>query len=808
MDNSVLTFVEYNIAGNALRAYYDADGKLVFVLDSTVDDRKPNVLLVINAVGNRKWDDILANDYGVDLETVRPKKNNKYQKLDIEYSGLSEYDNLINAYKSGADLSEPLAALAVFREESVRRAAAERLAIAEETADKARETIIKTKDSIDELQMKLRQLRAKLSQQKKQIGREPTKKSASKILRTDAAVDATNEKLRRAKKRLDNAQRRLISADEDAQRAREILARPMARADAHVDGRGNATMRAPNISTEYNVSYDDDVIDDNLDTDDEQSDDPEIHFSVDMDMPEPRTNIAANASGDNAVVRQSVPDVEYDSNSEITVSEPKADKMADKEIKDEDIKPLFDKDPEIMDEEIAFKPIEFGVSSPVESNVADNGASDSEIYENVIDERPLSFTPPTESKKDVEPIKEPINVTPVTNTEQNEQSTEMTQKSTSVLDSLTPVDVPQNTDSGTAQLDSELAADVAPVKTPDVTPEPTSMPKPQQNNMAAPTPVSNAMPQVDTNERPVPPAATLANAAAVRPVSPITGNAAPTNPAPHKPTFIYYILLVLLIALSIFTLWLYQKNTDDQVPDLTATVPAVEENVQNVENADVPSPFVPEIETPSEPVVVAAEEITETEAAVVEEPAPAAEPEPVVVTEPDEPEIISEPAPAEEPTPEPVADIVIESIPTPTPVVEPEPVIESEEEILASKPAYNVSQNENMFVAAPEYDTETLRQESLQAVDTVGPSVVTSGVTDMSGGGSVTTTGTMAADDYAPQSVTSEVWSTTTTNLPLCPDGTAPDVNGCCAGEIYTDMGEMGFNCCPETGGDCFPPLM
>ena len=41
-----------------------------------------------------------------------------------------------------------------------------------------------------------------------------------------------------------------------------------------------------------------------------------------------------------------------------------------------------------------------------------------------------------------------------------------------------------------------------------------------------------------------------------------------------------------------------------------------------------------------------------------------------------------------------------------------------------------------------------------------------------------------------------------------CMDGSMPDANGCCAGEIYTDMGEMGFNCCPEGGGDCFPPIL
>lgn len=34
-----------------------------------------------------------------------------------------------------------------------------------------------------------------------------------------------------------------------------------------------------------------------------------------------------------------------------------------------------------------------------------------------------------------------------------------------------------------------------------------------------------------------------------------------------------------------------------------------------------------------------------------------------------------------------------------------------------------------------------------------------------------------------------------------------PDENGCCPGEKYVDMGELGFNCCPESGGDCFPPI-
>ena len=56
-----------------------------------------------------------------------------------------------------------------------------------------------------------------------------------------------------------------------------------------------------------------------------------------------------------------------------------------------------------------------------------------------------------------------------------------------------------------------------------------------------------------------------------------------------------------------------------------------------------------------------------------------------------------------------------------------------------------------------------------------------------------------SAPEAAPEAAAADVL--------LCLDGTEPDANGCCTGEIYTDMGEQGFNCCPETGGDCFPPM-
>ena len=46
------------------------------------------------------------------------------------------------------------------------------------------------------------------------------------------------------------------------------------------------------------------------------------------------------------------------------------------------------------------------------------------------------------------------------------------------------------------------------------------------------------------------------------------------------------------------------------------------------------------------------------------------------------------------------------------------------------------------------------------------------------------------------------------TSVITCDGGANPDVNGCCPGETYTDMGDQGFNCCPNSGGDCFPPIV
>lgn len=41
----------------------------------------------------------------------------------------------------------------------------------------------------------------------------------------------------------------------------------------------------------------------------------------------------------------------------------------------------------------------------------------------------------------------------------------------------------------------------------------------------------------------------------------------------------------------------------------------------------------------------------------------------------------------------------------------------------------------------------------------------------------------------------------------LCADGTKPNKFGCCGDEVFKDMGNTVFACCPKSGGDCFPPI-
>ena len=665
---STLTVRDYDIAGNLVRAFVAPDGKIVFVLDLMVDESKPNVLLVMNPVDNRKWDDVLENDYGVDLETVRPKKNNKYQKLDIEYSGLSVYQDLIDAYAAGDDLTDDLAMLKAFRKTAVRRAAQERLSVAEMSANNARDTIDKTNDSIQDLNARMRQLRVKLAELRKNIGKEPTKQSAAKILRVESQIDATNEKIKRAKKRLDNAQKRLAAATDDADEAYKIL--------AQTEDFSDATL--PMIKPENPIVS--------------SQDEEELEFYPVEDDDDLTTTYNTGAE----------------------------------EMADEDVKPLFDTDPEILDEEIAFKPIDF--SAPViapEQPIVPVEPKLPETYSEAPAIEPLTFTPPIESER----FSEEVDVLP----------SQMAEQSAPVLNSITSVENPDGLEITESQTEF--------------------VPQPVVPVYAAPAPAEPAIPEPDV--------APAAIDSGFRPVSPITGVAtvATEQNTGRKQGVLYYVLLIMLVVLSVFVLWLYQKSTGGSaLPNIADSVVA-----EQTEPVTVPEP---------EPVVETVVSEPEPEP-VVETVVPEPEPEPVVESEP-EPVVAQEEPVSVEPVEiiVPVEMSVVNTVPTVVP--EPEVVkVETEEEILAKKPAYGVSQNEKMFVADEYFETDrlgaTVSEDEVVVVDMYDTPII------------------------RPNEQVEEVL--------MCDGGAEPDRFGCCPGESYVQIDNGGFVCCPDDGGDCFPPL-
>lgn len=597
-----LNMRSYDIDGNAINAFYDDSDDLVFVLDNTINQNKPNVLLVINPMGDKKWDEILSGEYDVDLETIRPKQDNKYQKLDIEYSGLSVYENLIDAYIAGDDLSEHLNQLNILRDSAARHSAMIRLNVANETIAKTNVTIVKTKETIVRLQERVKTLRAKLSAQKKEIGKVPTKQSASKILKLESQIDATNEKLKRAKKRLDSAQKRLEVATVDAELASDLLNQPALEIQQNPKP-SKPVMVAPKYEVEKFEPAKDESDDDDFDYDDEDVED-EISDDDDEDI---------NA--------------------------------------DSDIKPLFDKDPEILNEDIAFKPIAFdapslNISTPEESEPVFKSENISETVPEIETETPI-FTPPFEDNSVLE------SMVPV----REEESLPTVSEQRPVLESMTPV------------------ADLEPV---------VEQPK------LEPQPAVNDEPQYSQPVMPVPPV--------VPPVRSVDISVSEQNNR-SKPTFIYYLLLVILIVLSVFTLWLYQKHVGTNKPLLAAVV---EEKVVEEQPAPVSEEIVAPAET-TETVQVIEQADSEPEEFVFAEDEKPSEP----AVEPVAEEVIEEPAESvvEEMKEEPAEPVIMDSVPAKVMtsggfVGDEEPVDENIEEITVNKPVYDVgSKNDDMVVS-------------------------------------------------------------------------------------------------------------
>ncbi|MDR0967974.1 MAG: hypothetical protein LBL75_04100 [Rickettsiales bacterium] len=408
----------FDIAGNVFTGFYDGAHRLIFVLDNTRDDKIPNTLLVMESPDGRKWDDILVNDYGVDLETIRPRKNNRYEKLDIDYDGLGIYGQLVADNMSGVDLSGALSALSDYRAATGIRLAMARLDAARREIAVASATIDKTDTGLSELRKKMRDTKNKISQMRANVGKKPNKVVAAKILKLESDLEAMNERSNRARLRLRRAKKRLADANSDADTAQLVLKR----------------------------------------------------------------------LGDKTQIKT------------------KEEKM------ENETKPLFDKDPNIIDEKIAFKPIEFNTPSFVPPAMETPVAS-AEIIETPVSQDaalPDGMVLPKPA-----PVADPIQVAPVMNT-------------------ATPTSM----------------------QVPIVNPE--------TNVAQSSAPIAAPAPAVASMQKPMSPVTGMTS------ITPTTNNENSGN----KPTKIYYIMLIILIALAIFTLWMYQKNMDSSVtPNLVATTP-------------------------------------------------------------------------------------------------------------------------------------------------------------------------------------------------------------------------------------------
>ena len=511
----------YDIDGNEISAFYDSSDNLVFVLDNTITSRKPNILLVINPDADKKWDEILSGDYGVDLETIRPKQDNKYQKFDIEYSGLPVYDALIKAYNTGDSLEESLNQLTILRDSAARHSAMTRLNMANEIIAKTNATIVKTKESIVRLQARLKTLRAKLGEAKKGIGREPTKQSASKILKLESQIEATNEKLKRANERLKSAQRRLETATVDAELASELLNQPSG------EIKQVAKKQAP-------VAV------------------PAKRKAVVKKQPEPEPEIEEEYEEEDVV--------DTDDETENVVEEQSATEETETVEEDtEKVKPLFKEDPKILNDDIAFKPISF--EAPAVPEISQSDKAPDLNKDMIMTEETTETT--TEEKED--------------NVEQ-----EPAKEQQPVLESMVPVPVVNEEISVPVVEQPETTEEVETVKEEPVDDKKDDYEVPLELEVVKEDtrqyePVGGREITEFTEEKADEEYADVAPTAPVPPIVPQgVSNVTVVEEDEPKRSFLYYFLLILLIILAVFTLWIYQKNVKPTTPVLAASIEKTE----------------------------------------------------------------------------------------------------------------------------------------------------------------------------------------------------------------------------------------
>ncbi|MCL2629485.1 MAG: hypothetical protein FWD33_02225 [Alphaproteobacteria bacterium] len=453
---------DFSAGGIEFSAWLDTRDRAAFALDTTRDEVLPDFMIILEPDPlhpDRKWDDILKKDFDTDPEIVRPREDNKYQKLDIQYSGLEYYQAIVN----GDDSRGAVKLLKSFRMNAAAVSAQKRIEDNREILGKVTKTLATTKKTKSKIKSGIHDLTEKLASQRGLVGFEPTKAAASKILKTQSQIEALHEKAKKNETRAKRTVKKIEAAEGEIETNTEWLNRLLA------------------MGAEL----------------------PEPAAKADQEFDTPRL--------------EDIPD-EYE-------DEDFAEEAEEEAEAESDIQPLLEDNPEIVDNTKAFQ------------NVDHEDEEKEEEGANMTEFKPMDWNAPTPSEenpntndwaKDVDSIKAP------------------TQQEEAKVSGVPAADVASDRFQPTPP--SETPSFAAPETTPQ---------QPLNQPIQAPQPEPAPKTQYMQNA-PARPAAAPGNEAATIARQDMTRR-------PAEPSGSYYLLLLLLVAVSIGALYLYQDKISGRV---------------------------------------------------------------------------------------------------------------------------------------------------------------------------------------------------------------------------------------------------
>lgn len=196
-------------------AFYADHGHLLFVLDKTCDQITPNVRLILNKDPknpDRKWDEILSKDYGLDLQQIRPKKGHLFQKLDIEYDNLSVYERAFDNPKDDILLNR----IVINKEKAafahaLKRMEEERYGLekAEETVEGSMNALKAVRKSLALAQARMQKLKALKKEHPHKVDEEKESRALELLYKAIEKEKIRERRVKRAKVRIEKSRREL-----------------------------------------------------------------------------------------------------------------------------------------------------------------------------------------------------------------------------------------------------------------------------------------------------------------------------------------------------------------------------------------------------------------------------------------------------------------------------------------------------------------------------------------------------------------------------------------------------------------------